>query len=183
VSTPPHSRSDADLETSVAVFAPALLLSIEIHAGADGRDEIHLHPGGQGYWISKMVQALGATPLTCVAAGGESGHALASLIAADGLDAWLVEMAHGNAVHIDDRRGDQLERIGETRIPSLGRHEIDELYSAIVGASMRAGVCVLAGRSWHRCSITTRSAGSSPTCARTTSPWSPTSAASRSCRR
>ncbi len=145
MSTPPHSRSDADLETSVAVFAPALLLSIEIHAGADGRDEIHLHPGGQGYWISKMVQALGATPLTCVAAGGESGHALASLIAADGLDAWLVEMAHGNAVHIDDRRGDQLERIGETRIPSLGRHEIDELYSAIVGASMRAGVCVLAG--------------------------------------
>jgi 1-phosphofructokinase len=138
-------RRPDDDDTCVAVFAPALLLTIEIHAGADGSDEIHLHPGGQGYWISKMVQALGATPLTCVAAGGESGHALASLIAADGLDAWLVDMAHGNAVHIDDRRGERLERLGETRIPSLGRHEIDELYSAIVGASMRAGVCVLAG--------------------------------------
>jgi 1-phosphofructokinase len=129
----------------VAVFAPALLLTIEIHATASGEDEIHLHAGGQGYWISKMIQALGAVPLPCVAAGGESGHALASLIAADGLDAWLVEMTHGNAVHVDDRRGDEVERLAETTIPGLDRHEIDELYSAIVGAAMRAGVCVLAG--------------------------------------
>jgi 1-phosphofructokinase len=70
---------------------------------------------------------------------------LASLIAADGLDAWLIDMTHGNAVHVDDRRGDQIDRIAETRIPTLDRHEVDELYSAIVGASMRAGVCVLAG--------------------------------------
>jgi 1-phosphofructokinase len=143
----PTGRPEPDRldDTMVAVFAPALLLTVEIHAAADGCDEIHLHPGGQGYWISKMVQALGGTPLPCVVAGGEAGHALASLIAADGLDAWLVEMTHGNAVHIDDRRSATVERLGETRIPSLDRHEVDELYSAIVGASMRAGVCVLAG--------------------------------------
>ena len=129
----------------IAVFAPALLLTVEIHTAADDRDEIHLHPGGQGYWISKMIQALGATPLPCVAAGGEAGHALAALIAADGLDAWLVHMTHGNSVHIVDRRQEQFAQLAETRIPSLDRHEVDELYSAIVGASMRAGVCVLAG--------------------------------------
>lgn len=132
-------------DVAIAVFAPAMLLTVEIHAAADDCDEIHLHPGGQGYWISKMIQALGATPLTCAAVGGESGHALASLIAADGLDAWLIDMTHGNAVHVDDRRGDQIERVAESRIPTLDRHEVDELYSAIVGASMRAGVCVLAG--------------------------------------
>ena len=132
-------------DVTIAVFAPAMLLTVEIHAAADDCDEIHLHPGGQGYWISKMIQALGASPLPCAAIGGESGHALASLIAADGLDAWLVQMTHGNAVHVDDRRGEQIDRVAETRIPTLDRHEVDELYSAIVGASMRAGVCVLAG--------------------------------------
>lgn len=129
----------------IAVFAPALLLTVEIHTAADDCDEIHLHPGGQGYWISKMIQALGATPIPCVAAGGESGHALAALIAADGLDPWLVQMTHGNSVHIVDRRDEQFAEVADTRIPSLDRHEVDELYSAIVGASMRAGVCVLAG--------------------------------------
>ena len=138
-------RPTKSQDVAIAVFAPAMLLTVEIHAAADACDEIHLHPGGQGYWISKMIQALGATPLTCAAVGGESGNALASLIAADGLDAWLIHMTHGNAVHVDDRRGEQIERVGETRIPTLDRHEVDELYSAIVGASMRAGVCVLAG--------------------------------------
>jgi len=149
LATKPHrSRSSSSAtpeDVTIAVFAPAMLLTIEIHAAADDRDEIHLHPGGQGYWISKMIQALGATPLTCAAVGGESGHALASLVAADGLDAWLITMTHGNAVHVDDRRGDQIERVAETRIPNLDRHEVDELYSAILGAAMRAGVCVLAG--------------------------------------
>jgi 1-phosphofructokinase len=130
---------------TIAVFAPALLLTVEIHSTANDADEIHLHPGGQGYWISKMIQALGATPLPCAAVGGEAGHALSALVAADGLDAWLVDMSHGNAVHVDDRRSGRIERLGETEIPSLDRHEVDELYSAIVGASMRAGVCVLAG--------------------------------------
>ncbi len=129
----------------IAVFAPALLLTIEIHEAADGCDEIHLHAGGQGYWVAKMIQALGGSPLTCAVVGGESGNALSNLVAADGLDAWLVPMTHANAVHIDDRRGVRLVRVGETRIPTLDRHQVDELYSAIVGASMRAGVCVLAG--------------------------------------
>jgi len=146
-SFPTHGAYPGELadEITIAVFAPALLLTVEIHSTAHAGDEIHLHPGGQGYWISKMIQALGAAPLTCAAVGGEAGHALASLVAADGFDAWLVAMSHGNAVHVDDRRDGRIERIAETPIPSLDRHEVDELYSAIVGASMRAGVCVLAG--------------------------------------
>lgn len=132
-------------EITIAVFAPALLLTVEIHSTTHRDDEIHLHPGGQGYWISKMIQALDGAPLTCATIGGEAGHALAALVAADGFDAWLVAMTHGNAVHVDDRRNGRIERIAETPIPSLDRHEVDELYSAIVGASMRAGVCVLAG--------------------------------------
>jgi 1-phosphofructokinase len=33
----------------------------------------------------------------------------------------------------------------ETEIPVLDRHEVDELYSSIIGAALRAGVCVVAG--------------------------------------
>jgi 1-phosphofructokinase len=132
-------------DVEVAVFAPATLLHIEIHSTANGDDEIHLHAGGQGYWISKMIQALGARAIPCAPVGGEPGDALASLIAADGLDPWLVRTARPNAVHVDDRRAGDPERIAETSIEPLGRHEVDELYSAVVGAAMRAGVCVIAG--------------------------------------
>jgi 1-phosphofructokinase len=54
-------------------------------------------------------------------------------------------MVHPNAVVMDDRREGERALIAETPVPSLGRHEVDELYSAIVGAAITAGVCVLAG--------------------------------------
>lgn len=77
--------------------------------------------------------------------GGESGVALRSLIEADGFDAWFTTTSRSNAVHVHDRRGDDIVALVETDIPVLNRHEIDELYSSIIGAAMRAGVCVVAG--------------------------------------
>lgn len=139
---PVHHPSET---TSVAVFAPALLLSIELHRASDEHDEVHLHAGGQGYWIARMIQALGARPIPCAAVGGEPGHALRSIIEADGLDARLTPMVHANGVVLDDRRNGTRTLIAETSVPTLGRHEVDELYSAIVGAAIAAGACVLAG--------------------------------------
>ncbi len=130
---------------TIAVFAPALTLHIEIHGAADGEPEIHLHPGGQGYWIARMVQALGARAVPCVCIGGEPGNALRSLIAADGFEAWLTETARPNSVQIDDRREGEHQHIVETPIAPLDRHEVDELYSSIIGASISAGICVVAG--------------------------------------
>lgn len=132
-------------EDSVPVFAPALILHIEIHDGGDGEPEIHLHPGGQGYWIARMIQALGARPVPCVCIGGEPGNALRSLIDADGFDAWVTETSRPTSVHIDDRREGQHRRLVETPIASLDRHEVDELYSSIIGASIGSGICVVAG--------------------------------------
>lgn len=133
------------VDESVAVFAPALLLMIEVHRTTDGRDEVHLHAGGQGYWISRMIRALGAHPIPCAGVGGEPGDALRAIVAADGLDARLTTMVHPNAVMVEDRRDGDRTLMTETAIPNLGRHEVDELYSAIVGAALSAGVCVLAG--------------------------------------
>ncbi|MET0910048.1 MAG: PfkB family carbohydrate kinase [Ilumatobacteraceae bacterium] len=145
-----ETRGDAadardDDARDIAIFAPALLLNVEIHHSVDEQPEVHLHAGGQGYWVARMVRALGCRPHPCVCVGGESGVALRSLIEADGFDAWFTTTARANAVHVDDRRGDEIVRLVETEIPLLDRHEIDELYSSIIGASMRAGVCVVAG--------------------------------------
>jgi 1-phosphofructokinase len=141
----PGAEESSEPSVDIAIFAPALLLNVEIHRAADESVEVHLHAGGQGYWIARMVQALGCRPHPCVCVGGESGVALRSLIEADGLDAWFTTTVRSNAVQVDDRRGDEIVRVVETQIPMLDRHEIDELYSSIIGAAMRAGVCVVAG--------------------------------------
>ena len=134
-----------DRRAGVAVFAPALLLLIELHRSGDGVDEVHLHAGGQGYWVSRMIAALDERAIPCGAVGGESGDALRAIIAVDGLDARLTPMSKANCVIIEDRRCGQRSRLVETAVPSLGRHEVDELYSSIVGAAMSTGVCVLTG--------------------------------------
>lgn len=41
----------------VAVFAPSPLLTVTIEAGAE-RPEVHLHAGGQGFWVARLA----ATP-------------------------------------------------------------------------------------------------------------------------
>jgi 1-phosphofructokinase len=91
-----------------------------------------------------MVQSLGADPMLCAAVGGESGVALRSIIAADGIASALAETDRPNAVVIDDRRGERVE-VARTAVPPFGRHEVDEIYSAVVGSAMQAGVCVIAG--------------------------------------
>jgi 1-phosphofructokinase len=131
--------------SGVAVFAPALLLLIELHRSGDGVDEVHLHAGGQGYWVSRMIAALDERAIPCGAVGGEPGDALRAIIAADGLDSRLTPMSKPNCVIIEDRRCRHRVRLVETAVPSLGRHEVDELYSSIVGAAMSTGVCVLTG--------------------------------------
>ena len=129
----------------VAVFTPALLLFIEIHDDTDGRPDIHVHAGGQGFWMARMVQALGATPIPCSPVGGEPGVALGAILQAAGMPARLSSSSRPNAVVVEDRRGGDRVELAVTEVPPLGRHEVDELYSAVVGAAIRAGVCLIAG--------------------------------------
>lgn len=142
------ARPDDDepgAELAVAVFAPALMLLVEIHRNSDGADDVHLHAGGQGYWVSRMIRALGVRAIPCSPVGGEPGIALRQITVADGLDARLTPMSHSNAVIVEDRRDGSRTTIAATNFPHLGRHDIDELYSSVVGAAMSTGVCVLTG--------------------------------------
>jgi 1-phosphofructokinase len=134
-----------DDDLAVAVFAPALLLLIEIHRNSGAANDVHLHAGGQGYWVARMIRALGVRAIPCSPVGGEPGNALRAITVADGLDARLTPMSQPNAVIIEDRRDGARTNIVETGFPHLGRHDVDELYSSVVGAAMSAGVCVLTG--------------------------------------
>ena len=66
---------------SIVVFAPSPLLTITVEAAGTPRQEIHLHAGGQGFWVARMAALLGAEVSMCCALGGESGAVLQALIA------------------------------------------------------------------------------------------------------
>jgi 1-phosphofructokinase len=140
--------ADPATATAVAIFAPVPMLTIELEP-ADTRDEqradLHLHAGGQGFWVARMVRALRAHPLLCGPFGGESGRALRALIEHEGVEARAIEMEHPNASAVEDHRGEGTRSVAQTEIPALGRHEIDELYTVTVGAAIEAGTCVLTG--------------------------------------
>jgi 1-phosphofructokinase len=136
---------DAEREPPrVAIFSPVPMLTIELEP-ADDHADIHLHAGGQGFWIARMVRALRAHPLLCGPFGGESGRALRALIEHEGVEARAVDMEHPNPSAVEDHRGDEASDVARSGFPVLGRHEIDELYTITVGAAIEAGTCVLAG--------------------------------------
>ena len=66
---------------SIAVFAPSPLLTITVERDAGG-PAVHLHAGGQGFWVARLAAALGAQVTLCCALVG--GVALTA-----GLDAGL----------------------------------------------------------------------------------------------
>ena len=49
---PPRERP------TCVVFGPLLFLTVTIESEAD-EPRVHLHPGGQGFWIARMVTGAG----------------------------------------------------------------------------------------------------------------------------
>jgi 1-phosphofructokinase len=68
-------------EHTIAVFAPHLTLTVTIERTTEtAPDDIHIHPGGQGFWVARMLRHLKERPLLCGPLGGEPGGVLRSLI-------------------------------------------------------------------------------------------------------
>lgn len=47
----------ADLSNEIGVFSPGLRLTVTVENGPRG-EEIHLDPGGQGYWLARSIERL-----------------------------------------------------------------------------------------------------------------------------
>ena len=56
--------ADDQRRPSVCVFAPAPILTVTVEAAEDEREELHVHAGGQGFWVARMLGVLGACVLT-----------------------------------------------------------------------------------------------------------------------
>lgn len=150
------------------MFAPGLLLTITIERHEDEGARVHVHAGGQGYWVARLVTRLGADALLCSSFGGEPGRVLLPLVDEQSIDVRAVGAAGETGAYVHDRREGDRDVIVETEQAPLDRHELDELYTITLGAAIESGVCVSRVRvptpSWH----TTCTAASPATCAATT---------------
>jgi 1-phosphofructokinase len=127
------------------VFAPDPLLTVTVEAGSAG-DEIHLHAGGQGFWVAQMIANLGVEVSVCGPFGGESGRVVRTLVEQDDhISLRAIETVGSNGVYIHDRRGGERVMVAEAPPDPLDRHESDDLYGAALVGGLEARVAVLAG--------------------------------------
>jgi 1-phosphofructokinase len=130
---------------SVCVFAPAPILTVVIERGTADAGELHIHPGGQGFWVARMLSHLGASTTLVTPLGGETGDVFGHLISDHGVDVRIVQVAEPTGAYVHDRRGGEREVWWQATLSPLGRHEVDDLYTATLAAALEAGVCVITG--------------------------------------
>lgn len=126
------------------MFAPSPIFTVTIEPGAD-RPEVHLHAGGQGFWVARLAATLGADVVLCCALGGEPGRVLEGLMRDEPLTLRTTDARTPNGVYVHDRRsGDRVEVVNvDSR--QLTRHASDELYGIALGAGLDADVMLLTG--------------------------------------
>nr|WP_296067681.1 PfkB family carbohydrate kinase [uncultured Actinoplanes sp.] len=128
----------------VMVFAPAPQLTVTIEQQHED-PELHVHPGGQGIWQTRMITSLGAEVTLCAAVGGEVGRVLKPLLDFKGVSLRTVPRETGSGWYVHDRRDGQRRAIAEQPGAPLTRHELDELYNLALAEGLRAGVAILSG--------------------------------------
>ncbi len=129
----------------LVIFAPSPLLTVTIERGASTEPEIHLHAGGQGFWVARMAALLGADVTLCCALGGEPGAVLRALVARERIEVHGVDTSGGNGVYVHDRRNGERHELARTSGWRLSRHEADELYGNTFSAGLDARVVLLTG--------------------------------------
>lgn len=141
----PAAGYRADMEPTVFVLAADPLLTVTVESGPDDVDELHLHPGGQGFWIARMAAALGAEVTLGGPFGGETGQVVRTLMEDEDLTVLPVGTTGANGAYVHDRRGGERAEVATMPPGALTRHELDDLYGSVVTAALAATVTVLAG--------------------------------------
>jgi 1-phosphofructokinase len=127
----------------VAIFGPNPLLTVTVEGRPDGADDIHLHAGGQGVWAARMAGELGAYPILCGFAGGETGAVLESLLATFPGERRLVRTAAPSGCYVMDRRHGKRELVSHALSEPATRHEVDNLFSSTCAAALQSAVLVV----------------------------------------
>ncbi len=132
---------------TTCVFAPNLILTVTLEIDGDNGDtEIHLHPGGQGFWVARMLAQLGVRPVVCGPVGGETGEVLSGLVERWGVHLVAMSSINASPAVVYDRRGGDREVIAESKAFGLDRHAHDDAYSTFLELAMTSDVAVVTGQ-------------------------------------
>ena len=129
----------------VTVFAPAPIVTVSIEIAADGADEVHVHAGGQGVWVARLLAELGADTVLCMTIGGEMGNLVSGLAAAEEVRLATLEVAGANGAYIHDRRSGERRSVATMPSGPLTRHEVDDLHGLVLLEGLTADAVVLTG--------------------------------------
>lgn len=132
---------------TITVFAPALHLTVTMERTPANDDEIHIHPGGQGFWIARMLKHLDERPLLCGPTGGETGRVFLGLCGQFGMDVSPIDVTHDTPTVVQDRRFGDREVVASSPSIQLARHETDDVYGRVLDRSLTSTVCVVTGQS------------------------------------
>jgi 1-phosphofructokinase len=133
-------------DRTVAVLAPSVSVTITIETASDDEaDDIHIHAGGQGVWVARMLRQLGYRPVVCAPVGGESGRTLLGLTSAWGIDVRKVDTVAETPAYVHDRRGGERRELARSATPTLRRHESDELYQVFLELALAGSRGVVTG--------------------------------------
>jgi 1-phosphofructokinase len=127
----------------VAVFAAHPLLTVTLEREGPEREQVHFHAGGQGVWVARMVECLGAEPLLCGFLGGESGTLLEPLLEQLGGELRLVRTASASGCYVTDRRSGERRLLTCTLSDPPSRHELDDLFSVACAEGIACGWLVV----------------------------------------
>lgn len=132
----------------VCVFAPTHYLTVTVESSSSDSDvpEIHFHPGGQGFWVARMLDHLQAHPILVAPIGGEAGDVLLGLTGEWNVELAAIRIGHDSPSYVHDRRGGERNEIARTPTPALGRHEVDEFYGRVLQEAASSGICVVSHR-------------------------------------
>lgn len=133
---------------NVSVFGPFLSLTITIEPREDDGEfpAVHLHPGGQGFWVARMLTHLGERPVLVSPVGGETGGVLRSLLPSWGVALRTVETEADSPAYVHDRRSGDRQEVAASQPTRFDRHELDDLYGLVLEAGIETGLTVMTGK-------------------------------------
>lgn len=130
--------------SDVTIFAPSPTLTVTVEDHPQGV-EIHVHAGGQGVWQARMLRRLEVSVTMCCVLTGEIGRALKHLLEDEGICVVSVGRQGRGSAYVHDRRDGKRLIVAEEEGDPIGRHELDDLYGAVLNSGARSRVVILSG--------------------------------------